>query len=414
MSRGGNAIRHPRVEPGMTRSLLLALLAALALLAGACADSGTATGGPAESPSPTPEETATPTETESTPEGPLAELEAARERWAAAGLEDYTYRLERICFCPEQVRGPFIVTVTGGEVTDFRLEDPSLGEPDAVDELGTIEQLHDLIEAILTDPDHPDATVTGGEYDELGLPRQLALDPLPDAIDDEVTFTAELLDEAPPTASETPGEGSGIAYQCTGAPFTLDAVEGPGGPLELPEPAGPEVEQLAGNPDLPADGWHRTTDDGEHVDWVWLDPTGAEPAIGISLQLGDDGTWELQAANFDCGPFLVTQDSIAEWWVADPAGVTPDSTEIEVLLTERACAGGQPATDRLLPPQIVVEEDRVLVAWTVTPVEGAATCQSNPPTPATLTLDEPLGDRVLLDASTWPPRDALTPPDDQI
>ena len=40
----------------------------------------------------------------------------------------------------------------------------------------------------------------------------------------------------------------------------------------------------------------------------------------------------------------------------------------------------------------------------VRPLDGPATCPSNPPTPYTLRLDRPLGDRTLADGGTIPPR----------
>jgi hypothetical protein len=44
------------------------------------------------------------------------------------------------------------------------------------------------------------------------------------------------------------------------------------------------------------------------------------------------------------------------------------------------------------------------VAMFVRPLDGPATCPSNPPTPYTLRLDGPLGDRTLADGGTMPPR----------
>ena len=46
---------------------------------------------------------------------------------------------------------------------------------------------------------------------------------------------------------------------------------------------------------------------------------------------------------------------------------------------------------------------------TVTRDPAEPPCPSNPPTPFTVDLDEPLGDRLLLDASTLPPRPITLP-----
>lgn len=84
--------------------------------------------------------------------------------------------------------------------------------------------------------------------------------------------------------------------------------------------------------------------------------------------------------------------------------VQPETTRLEVAVRERMCASGQSADDRLLPPEIELGEDAVVVTWFVEPVPGGATCPGNPATAATLELPEPLGDRELLDGGVYPPR----------
>lgn len=93
----------------------------------------------------------------------------------------------------------------------------------------------------------------------------------------------------------------------------------------------------------------------------------------------------------------------AAWEPAPGADLSPQSTAIEVLVVESGCAGGEPATGRIPDPDIVYEEDRVVVTIGVVPKAGAQPCPGNPPTEYTVELDEPLGDRVLLDGSHDPP-----------
>ena len=85
-----------------------------------------------------------------------------------------------------------------------------------------------------------------------------------------------------------------------------------------------------------------------------------------------------------------------------------DQTEIALLVTERECASGQPMGDRLLDPQIVETDDRVLLVFAAAAQFGAADCQGNPSTSVTVTLSEPLGDRELLDAGIFPPAPIMT------
>lgn len=53
---------------------------------------------------------------------------------------------------------------------------------------------------------------------------------------------------------------------------------------------------------------------------------------------------------------------------------------------------------------MVESEEAVTVYFSSEPVRGGASCRGNPEASYTLELDEPLGDRVLLDGSTYPLR----------
>jgi hypothetical protein len=87
---------------------------------------------------------------------------------------------------------------------------------------------------------------------------------------------------------------------------------------------------------------------------------------------------------------------------ADDADLSPESTSIDLLVNERGCASGESAEDRMAPPQIEYGEDEVVVTTRVVPPPGPQTCPSNPDTPLTVELEEPLGDRELLDGSRQP------------
>ena len=76
----------------------------------------------------------------------------------------------------------------------------------------------------------------------------------------------------------------------------------------------------------------------------------------------------------------------------------PTDTELHVRATEIGCASGQPMGDRLQGPQVIESDDAIRIAFAVTLQVGGQDCQGNPSTPVTITLDEPLGDRTLIDA----------------
>jgi hypothetical protein len=93
----------------------------------------------------------------------------------------------------------------------------------------------------------------------------------------------------------------------------------------------------------------------------------------------------------------------APWEPSPDADLTPGSTSIEVLVNEVSCASGESAAGRIAEPEITTTDAEVIVTLAVIPRSGAQDCQGNPATPFTLELDEPLGDRALLDGSHAPP-----------
>ena len=141
----------------------LSLVLAVAVLAGAC-------GGSAVSSSQT------------------RALEAAEERWGAAGISDYNLVVEYRCFCVRERYGPFEVTVKNGEVVEVRF-DGALIEPQpgiTPVEVFTVEGLFAEISSSL---DADEITVS---YDERGNPTLIDIDRIANAADDELTITAVL------------------------------------------------------------------------------------------------------------------------------------------------------------------------------------------------------------------------------
>ena len=98
-------------------------------------------------------------------------------------------------------------------------------------------------------------------------------------------------------------------------------------------------------------------------------------------------------------------------WALDPAFPVPDaaSTELHVLVTESSCTGGSELGDRLLGPDVEVTADAVRIAFGAIPLVGDQTCPSNPSTPVTIELDEPLGARSIVDGLLVGPLSDLVP-----
>ena len=82
-------------------------------------------------------------------------------------------------------------------------------------------------------------------------------------------------------------------------------------------------------------------------------------------------------------PLRATRDGIrASSWRLDPTqALDPEDTVLRVLVTERTFAGGQPATGRVLPPDLYLDAEQVLLTMFVTPQRGFQSRSPNPETP---------------------------------
>jgi len=117
------------------------------------------------------------------PRGPIADLAAGqRALWASQAIRSYTFTVERQSFCPEDYRGPFEVTVIEGAATSVTYQ----GGPALVDRVQdlpkTMEAAFDLV--LVNVAIEPDVVYD----DRFGFPLRIALDPIKNGIDDEVTY----------------------------------------------------------------------------------------------------------------------------------------------------------------------------------------------------------------------------------
>jgi len=142
------------------------------------------------------------------------------------------------------------------------------------------------------------------------------------------------------------------------------------------------------------------------------DAFGPPGWMDVEVEAVGDG-WG-HASMGQCDPRIVTSPDLgaAGWW-PDPAypAPDPDSTELHVLVVEQACASGSSAEGRIADPVIDDGPTSVTITIGVHRAVGDQACLGNPPTPFTIRLTEPLGDRTLLDGSHAPPV-VPTPPGD--
>lgn len=117
-----------------------------------------------------------------------------------------------------------------------------------------------------------------------------------------------------------------------------------------------------------------------------------------------DGTWLLMSAG-PCAQRSIADHDVGEADLTLADTPSPTDTSVDLLVHERACASGQTAEGRIQLLELNETAEHVRLRIGVRPPGGdAQSCQGNPPTPFTVELGEPLGDREILDASVVPPR----------
>jgi hypothetical protein len=88
-------------------------------------------------------------------------------------------------------------------------------------------------------------------------------------------------------------------------------------------------------------------------------------------------------------------------WELDPAFGKPNASSrvIHILVSEFQCSSGRTASGRIGPAYVVPDRYEMSVEILVKRRSGDQDCQGVPPTPATVRLPEPLGDRNLRDTN---------------
>ncbi len=214
-------------------------------------------------------------------------------------------------------------------------------------------------------PRHPELIGDGG-----GLPfPPAALTRLPDPLDPEDRAAVALL--AHLTARAGPKRTSRV-------PWMRDT--------EPPPPPGT------------LEGWRQLARTDDEV----LFALGLPPRmLTVALRrAGRRGKWTFVGSSA-VRPLRVTRDGIrASSWRLDPTHDSgADETVLRMLVTEQAYASGQRAHGRILPPEIYVDADELVLTIFVTPPRGFQNGTPNPETPVRVVLPHPLGERRLIDGA---------------
>ena len=116
------------------------------------------------------------------------DLLAAETKWRQTQPANYSYTLQRSCFCTPEFRKPIAIEVTSGQVQKATLVPEGTLLPwERGEEALTIEGLFDVVrKAIDTKASRIDV-----EYDKTyGYPTSISLDPHTELADDEMYYTA--------------------------------------------------------------------------------------------------------------------------------------------------------------------------------------------------------------------------------
>ena len=127
--------------------------------------------------------------TQPSPIGALpADLAAQREAWTASGIRDYTWAFQLGCECG--ISGQYTITVVNGQATE--IEQPPRIEPGVALPVESVDDLYAKAAETLADGGQVHATWGAG-----GVPTTITFDPIPNAIDAELSVSVGSLTPTP-------------------------------------------------------------------------------------------------------------------------------------------------------------------------------------------------------------------------
>lgn len=219
----------------------------------------------------------------------------------------------------------------------------------------------------------------------------------------------------PATTTTVPGEGILIA-QCGAAEFAFGTTKPVGTPFDEEaqrafDEAGEAVAvEWFGEGLGFGGGWEWVVIERDDQRMVLL---GEGPNGYADVTIERDGeSWK--AAGWGGCHFMtsttLTGFEIATWVTDRDLAPDPQSSTLDVLVMERACANGEPPIGREIRPVVLSSEDTIEIVVLIEEVKGGANCPGNPWYATTVDIGEPIGDRTLVDrhvspglARSWPP-----------
>jgi hypothetical protein len=200
----------------------------------------------------------------------------------------------------------------------------------------------------------------------------------------------------------------GLACDASGPVFSASALSAPAGAEQGTDAAAAALRNLltSGSIDatfLPRTGWRRVVSEPDQVLFIAPVP-GSDPPYASVTVAPKSGSSEWSVTGWgQCRiqAHLASPFAIATWTLE--ATPQPTATTVPALVSETTCAGGELAAGRISDPLVVYSATAVTITFGVVPLGGPQACPLPPPSPVTVHLREPLGDRQLQDGSVYPP-----------
>ena len=158
---------------------------------------------------------------------------------------------------------------------------------------------------------------------------------------------------------------------------------------------------------LPDTGWRLVHRGEREAQYIALFPDGQESGAGYLTFRSSGEGWSF-AGGGGCTPQAMLDGQLPAIWTLAPGQLPLDSsaTQFTALVSQTGCEEGDDRWRRIVPPAITYTDAAVFVVIAARPFHGISLCGGTNPTPFTVMLREPLGDRRLLDAGVYPPVDA--------
>lgn len=197
--------------------------------------------------------------------------------------------------------------------------------------------------------------------------------------------------------SPTPPAAGYFLYRCGNTVFDPAVLEAPEG-LEHDDPELRDlVDSLERSRPNAVDGWRVVAEYGGVAHAMAY--RAGRGYVSATFEPSGDG-WTPDGFE-ECDPRVeFGRQSSGTWKLAEEPA--PSDTELVVVAHESRCSGGRKLTQKNTTPLVSYTHEAITIVVRVAPPRDV-TCPDNPPSRLTIELDEPVGERELVDAAVYPP-----------